>query len=41
VYFGRDGDAVVILLCRGDKRSQDRDIQRAHECWRDFRSRPR
>lgn len=22
VYFGRDGDKVVLLLCGGDKRSQ-------------------
>ena len=27
----RRGDAVVILLCGGDKRSQDRDIARALE----------
>jgi putative addiction module killer protein len=29
VYFVRRGDAVVILLCGGDKQSQDRDIARA------------
>ena len=29
VYFVRRGDAVVILLCGGDKQSQDRDIGRA------------
>lgn len=39
VYFGREGDAVVILLCGGDKGSQDRDIERAQEYWRDHRSR--
>ena len=38
VYFGREGDALVILLCSGDKGSQDRDIQRAHEYWHDYRS---
>jgi putative addiction module killer protein len=31
VYFARRGDTVVILLCGGDKRSQDRDIARAVE----------
>lgn len=31
VYFGRRGDTVVILLCGGDKRTQDRDIARAIE----------
>jgi putative addiction module killer protein len=36
VYFGRQGDTVVILLCGGDKGSQDRDIERAQEYWRDY-----
>lgn len=39
VYYGREGDAVVILLCGGDKRSQARDIERAEAYWRDHRSR--
>lgn len=39
VYFGREGEALVILLCGGDKGSQDRDIERAQEYWRDHRSR--
>lgn len=29
VYLIRRGDAVVVLLCGGDKRSQDADISRA------------
>ena len=29
VYFIRRGDTVVVLLCGGDKRNQDRDIARA------------
>jgi putative addiction module killer protein len=31
VYFVRRGDMVVVLLCGGDKRNQDRDIARALE----------
>ena len=31
VYFIRRGDMVVVLLCGGDKRNQDRDIARALE----------
>jgi len=31
--------AVVILLCGGDKGSQERDIERAQDYWRDYRSR--
>ncbi|WP_062346028.1 type II toxin-antitoxin system RelE/ParE family toxin [Novosphingobium sp. CCH12-A3] len=29
VYYTRRGDVVVILLCGGDKGSQERDIDRA------------
>ena len=29
VYFARHGDVVVLLLCGGDKKSQQRDIARA------------
>lgn len=38
VYCLRDGDQLVILLCGGDKSSQDRDIEQAHDiarAWRD------
>jgi putative addiction module killer protein len=30
VYFVRRGDMVVVLLCGGDKRNQDRDIAQAY-----------
>jgi putative addiction module killer protein len=29
LYFVRRGDTIVVLLCGGDKRTQDRDIARA------------
>jgi putative addiction module killer protein len=29
VYYAQHGDEVVILLCGGDKATQDRDIKRA------------
>lgn len=35
VYFVRRGDTVVVLLCGGDKRNQDRDIARAVELARE------
>ncbi|MGZ9073250.1 MAG: type II toxin-antitoxin system RelE/ParE family toxin [Rhodoplanes sp.] len=35
VYFVRRGDTVVVLLCGGDKRNQDRDIARALELARE------
>ncbi|MET3854291.1 MULTISPECIES: type II toxin-antitoxin system RelE/ParE family toxin [unclassified Rhizobium] len=31
VYFTRVGDAIVILLCGGDKSSQSRDIAQAKQ----------
>lgn len=31
IYFSRRGSVVVVLLCGGDKRTQDRDIARARE----------
>jgi putative addiction module killer protein len=39
VYIGRHGAALVILLCGGDKRSQDADIQRAKEYLLDWKRR--
>lgn len=36
VYFGRKGNAVVILLYGGDKRTQSRDIALAQEYWNDY-----
>lgn len=39
VYFGRLVGALVILLCGGDKQSQQRDIRRAQLYWNEYRSR--
>ena len=37
IYFGKDGDSIIVLLVGGDKGSQARDIARAQGFWRDFR----
>jgi putative addiction module killer protein len=37
VYFGRDGEVLVILLTGGTKKRQQRDIEAAKEYWRDYR----
>ncbi len=29
IYFVRRGDTLIVVLCGGDKRTQDRDIERA------------
>ncbi len=36
VYFGLDGQVLVILLFGGDKSTQDGDIKRAREHWKDY-----
>lgn len=36
VYFGEDGDKLVVLLCGGDKDSQSRDIQQAQRYWQEY-----
>ena len=33
VYFGRDGDALVVLLGAGTKRRQGRDVVTAQSRW--------
>lgn len=37
VYFGRHGQALVILLCGGSKKSQSADIKIAKEYWEDWK----
>src|SRR4051812_15611733 len=41
VYFGRDGDKLIILLTGGTKKRQQRDIATAHACWQDYKQRTR
>ena len=38
VYFGQKGRTLVVLLCGGDKRSQDRDIRLAKQFWQEFKA---
>ena len=37
VYFGQVGNTTVLLLCGGDKSSQDRDIERAKIYWLEYK----
>lgn len=36
VYIGESANDLVILLCGGDKDSQDRDIEKAKEYWQAY-----
>lgn len=36
VYFGEDGDRLVVLLCGGDKSTQARDIEQAKAYWQEY-----
>src|SRR3954454_23588473 len=39
IYFGRDGDVIIVLLGGGTKRGQQRDIETAKSRWADYRQR--
>lgn len=37
VYFGEDGDRLVLLLLGGDKSSQKQDIEQAKIYWKEYK----
>jgi putative addiction module killer protein len=37
VYFGQDGQTLVILLTGGTKKRQQRDIDEAQTYWQDYK----
>ena len=39
IYFGREGDRLVILLAGGVKKRQREDVRQAKANWEDYRSR--
>jgi putative addiction module killer protein len=39
VYFGRVGEKLVLLLCGGTKKNQEKDIKLAKEYWYDYKKR--
>jgi putative addiction module killer protein len=40
VYYAMASGVVVLLLCGGDKGTQDADIERAVGFWKDWQRRP-
>lgn len=41
IYFGKDGDKLIVLLAGGDKSNQDKDIRVALQYWEDYKSNDR
>ncbi|MBM4261839.1 MAG: type II toxin-antitoxin system RelE/ParE family toxin [Deltaproteobacteria bacterium] len=39
IYFGQDGEQLIILLYGGTKKRQDKDIAKAKEYWADYKRR--
>ncbi len=37
VYYGKIGKRIVLLLCGGEKGSQQRDIKKALKYWKDYK----
>lgn len=39
VYFAEHGELIVILLCAGDKSTQEKDINNAIKYWQELKGR--
>ncbi len=39
IYFGKDGERLVILMSGGTKKRQTEDIAEAQRCWADYKRR--
>lgn len=39
IYYGQVDNTIVLLLCGGDKSSQNRDIKRAKSYWTEYKTR--
>ncbi|MGC9199048.1 MAG: type II toxin-antitoxin system RelE/ParE family toxin [Acidobacteriaceae bacterium] len=37
IYFGKDGERLVILLGGGTKKRQNQDIEEAKAAWREYK----
>jgi putative addiction module killer protein len=37
IYYGEDGDVLVILLIGGDKKTQSKDIKKALSYWKNYK----
>ncbi|ALB24409.1 addiction module killer protein (plasmid) [Piscirickettsia salmonis] len=39
IYYGKDGDKLVILLTGGSKKGQQKDIDQAKSYWKEYKQR--
>ncbi len=39
IYFGKDGNELIILLCGGNKKKQSKDIKLAKQKWTEYKQR--
>lgn len=39
IYFGKDGEQLIILLGGGSKKRQDQDIAEAKDAWQEYKKR--
>jgi putative addiction module killer protein len=39
IYFGKEGEEIILLLMGGNKSTQSRDIEKAKEYWKDYKLR--
>lgn len=39
IYFGEENHKIIVLLCGGDKSTQEKDIKKAVKYWEDYLSR--
>lgn len=37
IYYGIDGNKIIVLLCGGDKGTQKNDIKKAIKYWQDYK----
>ena len=41
IYFGRDGQTLIVLIGGGAKKGQSRDIRAAQRLWKEYKDRKR
>jgi putative addiction module killer protein len=41
IYFGRDGNRLIVLIGGGTKKGQNKDIRAAQRLWKEYKRRKR